>query len=140
MSSSHRLPWTCCPLLTPNRIQENADSRLKVVHLVLYSFWSVRHWHASQQANCARRDACNIILFHISTKNAMITDFTSTPDQLLDIIRKDDHVEGDANFMVSLQASQAIIIDNWSTERFVSLSLKRFHPFTHTLMILEHLL
>src|ERR1700761_4214334 len=70
------------------RIRERANNRLGAVYSALYSFWSARHaaLTSSPQANGARRDAYSIIMFDSTTKNAVVNDFTSTPDQLLDIV------------------------------------------------------
>ncbi|KAH9030788.1 hypothetical protein EDB85DRAFT_1866205 [Lactarius pseudohatsudake] len=60
--------------------------------------------------------AYSIILFGDTTKNAVVNDFTSPPDQLLDSVLN-DRAEGGTNFTAAIQASQAITIDNWNTER-----------------------
>lgn len=72
-----------------------------------------------------RRDAYSIILFDSTTQNAVVNDFTSTPDQLLDIVLN-VKASGNTNFTAALRAGQATMMDNWSTERFVFLSISRF--------------
>ncbi|KAI9443823.1 hypothetical protein H4582DRAFT_1807697 [Lactarius indigo] len=103
-----------------HRIREKANNRLGAVYSALYSFWSARHAAVTvtsgKQATGARRDAYSIILFGDAAKNAVVNDFTSTPDQLLDSIMN-ERAEGSTNFAAAIQASQAVMIDNWSKER-----------------------
>ncbi|KAI9443795.1 hypothetical protein H4582DRAFT_1807488, partial [Lactarius indigo] len=122
MSSHDRQPLPDAP--ATYRIREKANNRLGAVYSALYSFWSARHAAVTgtsrQQATGARRDAYSIILFDNTAENAVVNDFTSTPDQLLDSIL-DERAGGGTNFAAAIQASQAIMIDNWSTERLVFL-------------------
>lgn len=122
MSKGDRRPLPDAP--ATDRIREKADNRLGAVYSALYSFWSARHAAAisDQQAIGARRDAYSIILFESTTTNAVVNDFTSTPDQLLDIVLN-ERAKGGTNFTAALQASQALMISNWSTERFAFVSL-----------------
>ncbi|KAH9023069.1 hypothetical protein EDB83DRAFT_1992577 [Lactarius deliciosus] len=118
MSIDDRRPLPDAP--ATYRIREKADNRLGAVYSALYSFWSARHAAVTvtprQQATGARRDAYSIILFSDTAKNAVVNDFTSTPDQLLDNILNEEADSG-TNFVAAIQASQAVMIDNWSTER-----------------------
>ena len=125
MGKSDRQPLPDAP--ATDRIREKANNRLGAVYSALYSFWSARHAAVTsgQQASGARYDAYSIILFDKTTKNAVVNDFTSTPDQLLDIVLN-DKASGGTDFTAALQAGQAIMTAKWSTERFVSLSINRF--------------
>ncbi|KAH9056504.1 hypothetical protein EDB87DRAFT_1219618 [Lactarius vividus] len=118
MSIDDRRPLPDAP--ATYRIRKKANNRLGAVYSALYSFWSARHAAVTatsrQQATGARRDAYSIILFNDTAKNAVVNDFTSTPDQLLDSILNEGAGSG-TNFAAALQASQAVMIDNWSTER-----------------------
>jgi hypothetical protein len=120
MGRSDRRPLPDAP--ASDRIRKNADNRLGAVYSALYSFWSARHAAVTlgQEAIGARRDAYSIILFESTTQNAVINDFTSTPDQLLDVVLT-ERARGGTNFTEALQAGKAIMINNWSTERFVPL-------------------
>jgi len=116
MGRGDRQPLPDAP--ATDRIRAKANNRLGAVYSALYSFWSARHAAVTsgQQASGARRDAYSIILFDKTTKNSVVNDFTSTPDQLLDIVLNDE-ASGGTDFTAALQAGQAIMIDNWSTER-----------------------
>ena len=129
MSRSDRRPLPDAP--ATDRIREKADNRLGAVYSALYSFWSARHTAVTsgQQAIGARRDAYSIILFDNNTKNAVVNDFTSTPDQLLDIVLN-EKANGGTNFTTALQAGQAVMIRNWSTERFLIIFFLVVHSLT----------
>ncbi|KAI9444050.1 hypothetical protein H4582DRAFT_1918931, partial [Lactarius indigo] len=88
------------------------------VYAALYSFWSARNVGATgvQEAAVTRRDAYSVILFNESTTNAVINDFTSSPDQLLDIMLS-HNAYGGTNFGTALRAAQATMVQHWSTER-----------------------
>jgi hypothetical protein len=120
MGRGDRRPLPDAP--ASDRIRKNADNRLGAVYSALYSFWSARHAAVTlgQEAIGARRDAYSIILFESTTQNAVVNDFTSTPDQLLDIVLN-EKARGGTNFTEALQAGRAIMISNWSTERSVPL-------------------
>ncbi|KAH8977527.1 hypothetical protein EDB86DRAFT_3067749 [Lactarius hatsudake] len=49
-------------------------------------------------------------------KNVVVNDFTSSPDQLLDIVLN-EQTEWGTDFAAALQAGQEVMADNWSTER-----------------------
>ena len=117
MSKTDRLPLLNAPATI--RIREWADNRLGAVYSALYSFWSARHAAATwgKQAFWLRRDAYSVILFNDTAKSVVVNDFTSSPDQLLDIILNEQTERG-TNFAEALQAGQAVMEDNWNTERF----------------------
>ncbi|KAH9030781.1 hypothetical protein EDB85DRAFT_1403117 [Lactarius pseudohatsudake] len=74
-----------------------------------------------QSAHDVMHTAYSSILFGDTAKNPVVNDFTSTPDQLLDSVLN-ERAEGGTNFTAAIQASQAITIDNWNTERRAILS------------------
>jgi hypothetical protein len=116
MSFNDRRPLANAP--ATDRIRERADNRLGAVYSALYSFWSARHaaMASGQQTAGARRDAYSVILFNAATDNVVVNDFTSSPDQLLDIVLS-EQTEWGTNFSAAIQASQEVMVDNWSTER-----------------------
>ncbi|KAH9027877.1 hypothetical protein EDB85DRAFT_1892774 [Lactarius pseudohatsudake] len=116
MSNIDRRPLDNAP--ATDRIRERVDNRLGAVYSALYSFWSARHTAVAtdQQTIGVRRDAYSVILFNATTKNVVVNDFTSSPDQLLDIVLN-EQTEWGTNFAVALQAGQEVMADNWSTER-----------------------
>ncbi|KAH9169262.1 hypothetical protein EDB89DRAFT_1854694 [Lactarius sanguifluus] len=116
MSNIDRRPLDNAP--ATDRIRERADNRLGAVYSALYSFWSARHTAvtADQQTIGARRDVYSVILFNDTTKNVVVNDFTSSSDQLLDIVLNEQTKWG-TNFAAALQAGQEVMTDNWSTER-----------------------
>ncbi|KAI9437150.1 hypothetical protein H4582DRAFT_1764590, partial [Lactarius indigo] len=136
MSKTDRQPLANTP--ATDRIQERADNRLGTVYSALYSFWSARHVAVTtnqqkapffrresrpQKGRCqvshtigTRRDAYSVILFNAKMKNVVANNFTSSLDELLDIVLNEKTKWG-TNFAAALQAGQAIMADNWSTER-----------------------
>ena len=125
MSNTDRRPLPNAP--ATGRIRERADNRLGAVYSALYSFWSARHAAVTsgQQTIRARRDAYSVILFNSTTKTAVVNDLTSSPDELLDIVLNEQAAFG-TNFAAALRVSQAVMEDNWSTERFAILSFSLF--------------
>ena len=121
MSFNDRRPLANAP--ATDRIRERADNRLGAVYSALYSFWSARHtaMASGQQTIGARRDAYSVILFNATVKNVVVNDFTSSPDQLLDVVLNEE-TEWGTNFAAAIQASQEVMVGNWSTERFEILS------------------
>ena len=125
MSNTDRRPLPNAP--ATGRIRERADNRLGAVYSALYSFWSARHAAVTsgKQTIGARRDAYSVILFNSTTKTAVVNDLTSSPDELLDIVLNEQAAFG-TNFAAALRVSQAVMEDNWSTERFAILSFSLF--------------
>ncbi|KAH9026661.1 hypothetical protein EDB84DRAFT_1589144 [Lactarius hengduanensis] len=116
MASDDRLPLADAP--ATDRIVQQAGNRLGAVYSALYSFWSARHVAATsgQETTGARRDAYSVIMFNSSTENVVVNDLTSSPDELLDIVLN-TRASGSTNFATALRAGQAVMVDNWSTER-----------------------
>jgi hypothetical protein len=116
MSNIDRRPLADAP--ATDLIRQYTDNRLGAVYSALYSFWSARNaaLTAGQQVVGARRDAYSIVLFSKRTKNVLVNDFTSTPDQLLGLVLAERPSHG-TKFTAALEAARAIMEQNWSTER-----------------------
>ena len=97
----------------------SANNRLGAVYSALYSFWSARHAAvtAGQRILGARRDAYSIVLFNESATSILVNDFTSSPDQLLNIVLA-NQASGCTNFAEALRAGQTVMTQHWNTERF----------------------
>lgn len=65
-----------------------------------------------------RRDAYSIILFNNSTKEVLVNDLTSSPDDLLHMLLR-ERPSGSSSFGGALRAAETIMIQNWSKERLV---------------------
>jgi hypothetical protein len=91
------------------------------VYSALYSaLWSTSSTAATadQQGGGGRRDAYSVILFNNSSKTVLTNDFTSTPDQLLDVLLN-EHAGGGTNFTMALDAGRSVMLQHWSAERLV---------------------
>lgn len=121
MATPDRLPLPDAP--ATDRIKKKANNRLGAVYSALYSFWSARHAAvtSAQERTEARRDAYSVIMFNSTTKNAVVNDFTSSPDELLDIVLS-TQAQGGTSFTAALRAGQAVMVENWNTEMFATLS------------------
>jgi hypothetical protein len=115
MSSVDRRPLANAPASA--KISGTCNNRLGAVYSALYSFWSARHAAvtSNQQAG-TRRDSYSILLFDHTMSPAILNDFRSSPDQLLDIVLQ-YHANGGTDFTAALQRGREIMIQNWSTER-----------------------
>jgi hypothetical protein len=101
------------------------------VYSALYSaLWSTSSTAATadQQAGGGRRDAYSVILFNGSSETVLTNDFTSTPDQLLDVLLS-EHASGGTNFAMALNAGQSVMLQCRSAERLVSLIRFSSVPF-----------
>lgn len=146
MASTDHQPLSDAPVTT--RIRTYAPNRLGAVYSALYCFWSARHaataatqetlgarfystLHAflsgrpattsttvDQQTTSTRRDAYSVVLFNQSTKNALVNDLTSSPDQLLGTLLG-EQADGRTDFSSALRAGEAIMVENWNPERLV---------------------
>jgi hypothetical protein len=74
---------------------------------------------ANRQGVGARRDAYRVILFNQATTQALSNEFTSSPDKLLGTVLQ-YWADGGTNFWATLRTGQAVMEQNWSTERFVA--------------------
>ena len=124
MSIDDRLPLDDAP--STDRIRERANNRLGAVYSALYSFWLARHAAVSsgqvEETTEVRRDAYSVIMFNHKTKKVVTSDFTSSPDELLDVVLNTE-AEGSTNFTVALRAGRAVMEENWDTDRSANLSL-----------------
>jgi hypothetical protein len=116
MTDTDRQPLADAP--AGDLIRQHADNRLGAVYSALYSFWCARNAAvtAGQRAAGARRDAYSVVLFDEETKNVLVNDFTSTPDELLASVLIERPTFG-TNFTAALGAAGAVMTQNWSTER-----------------------
>jgi len=118
MSYDDRRPLANAP--ATNRIRQLANNRLGAVYSALYSFWSARHAATTPGRQTTgigvRRDAYSVILFNEATTRVLTNDFMSSPDQLLDAVLS-SQAYGGTNFSGALRVSQAVMEENWSTER-----------------------
>ena len=118
MCSTDRRPLANGP--AADLIRCRADNRLGAVYSALYSFWSAAgSTMADQQRISPRRDAYSVVLFNNSTKIALVNDFTSSPDQLLESLLSEEG-GGGTNFSLALRAAKSVMLENWSTERLVT--------------------
>lgn len=108
-------------------MQETLGARFAngALYSTLYTFLSGRPATTvvDQQTTGTRRhgDAYSVVLFNHSTKNALVNDLTSSPDQLLGALL-DEKANGSTNFSSALRAGEAIMVENWSPERLVTKS------------------
>ena len=125
MSNNDRLPLADAP--ATDRIRRKANNRLGAVYSALYSFWSARHVAVTsgQGTTESRRDAYSVIMFDTTTENVVVDDFTSSPDELLGVVLN-TRARGGTDFAAALQAGRDVMVDNWSTERFATLSFSVF--------------
>jgi hypothetical protein len=119
MSCDDRRPLADAPMT--DRIRQSANNRLGAVYSALYSFWHARHAATTvgRQSVDARRDAYSVILFNHATTHALSNDFTSSPDQLLNIVLA-HQANGGTNFTTALREGQTVMEQHWSTERFIT--------------------
>lgn len=98
-----------------------AQRRLDTVYSALHNFWSARNAGATrgQEPAFTRRDAYSVILFNDWATPTLVNDVTSTPDQLLDIMLN-QQANGGTNFTTALREAEDVMVENWSTERFVA--------------------
>ncbi|KAG1809706.1 uncharacterized protein BJ212DRAFT_1448752 [Suillus subaureus] len=113
MSFRDRRPLPNTP--ASDRITRRSDNRFGAVLSSLYYFWSARAAAISAQQG-ARRDSYSVILFDMSTTNAIVNDFSSSPDQLLDAMLPHS-AYGGTSFTVAIQQTRSVMEQHWSTER-----------------------
>ena len=96
--------------------------RIDTVYSALHnlSLWSGRNAAArGQEIPFTRRDSYSVILFNDWATTTVINDVTSSPDQLLDILLQ-QQASGGTNFTNALTEAEDVMVQNWSTERFVA--------------------
>ncbi|KAI0253470.1 hypothetical protein BJV78DRAFT_212142 [Lactifluus subvellereus] len=62
-------------------------------------------------------DAYSVILFNGSTKEVLVNDTTSSPDELLKTLLRQPPAGGSRNIPAALHAAEAVMVQNWSPER-----------------------
>ena len=120
----------CQPLAdapAADRIRERTNNRLGAVYSAVYSFWIARYIAviAGRKTVGARRDAYSVILFNSGAENVLANDCKNSLDRLLDSMLT-KRANGGKNFTVALQAGQNVMVQHWSTERFVTESRPLF--------------
>lgn len=113
MSFYDRRPLPNTP--ASDRITQRSDNRFGAVLSSLYYFWSARAAAIGAQQG-ARRDSYSVILFNTSTTNAIVNDFSSSPDQLLDAMLPHSAYGGTC-FTAAIQQARSVMEQHWSTER-----------------------
>ncbi|KAG1719879.1 hypothetical protein EDB19DRAFT_1966852 [Suillus lakei] len=113
MSLSDRRPLPNTP--ASDRITRRSDNRFGAVLSSLYYFWSARAAAISGQQG-ARRDSYSVILFDMSTTNAIVNNFSSSPDQLLDTMLPHS-AHGGTSFTAAVQQARSVMEQHWSTDR-----------------------
>ncbi|KAG2738992.1 hypothetical protein P692DRAFT_20882111 [Suillus brevipes Sb2] len=98
-----------------DRIIQHSNNRFGAVLSSLYGFWSARAAAVAGRRS-ARRDSYSIILFDRSVVDAVVNDFSSSPDQLLDAVLRHNTSVG-TNFTAAIQRAQSVMEQHWSTER-----------------------
>ena len=117
--------WTARHATIAARQQSGSRRGYDSVYSAIYSaLWSTSSTAAAadQQAGGGRRDAYSVILFNDSSKTVLTNDFTSTPDQLLDVLLHET-ASGGTNFAMALNAGRTVMLQRWSAERLVSLQI-----------------
>jgi len=97
------------------------NNRLGAVFSSLHGFWTSRQAAVNaigQNAAVARRDAYSMILFESSATTSISSDFTSSPDDLLNGIAA-NRAGGGTNYTGALAAAQSVMVQHWSNERCV---------------------
>ncbi|KAG1848095.1 hypothetical protein DFJ58DRAFT_729994 [Suillus subalutaceus] len=113
MSLTDRQPLRNTP--ASDKIIQSSNNRFGAVLSSLYSFWSARAAVvAGSQA--VRRDSYSVILFDQSVVDAVVNDFSSSPDNLLDAVLRHRTSAG-TNFTAAIQRAQSVMEQHWSTER-----------------------
>ncbi|KAF9228244.1 hypothetical protein BS17DRAFT_877588 [Gyrodon lividus] len=113
MWCADRRPLPSTPVYA--KICSQSDNRLGAVYSSLYSFWTARAT-AIAQSHLSRRDSYSIIMHDHLTYDVCINDFTSTPDQLLDMMLP-YLADGGNDFDLVIRRAQGVMEQSWSTER-----------------------
>jgi hypothetical protein len=83
---------------------------------------------AARPTVATRRDAYSLVLFDRSTEEVLVNDSTSSPDELLEKLLIEPAGRS-TNFIAAPRAVEAVMVNNWCTERLVpfpTLSLRDF--------------
>jgi hypothetical protein len=114
--------------------QRRLDSVYSALHNL--NFRSGRNAGATrgQDPAFARRDSYSVILFDDWATTTLDNDVTSSPDQLLDIMLR-QQTGGGTDFAEGLREAEEVMVKNWCTERFVT--QPGFHVAASFLKLLE---
>ena len=95
------------------------DNRLGAVYSSLFGFWTARDAAIrASGANAQRRDSYSVVLFHHQPEIVVENDFSSTPQQLLNVLLRRD-ADGGTNFNGALQTSLSLMEKHWRTDQQV---------------------
>jgi len=113
--------WTARHATATAEQQLGTRRGIDAVYSALYNLWSAGPATATaeQPPGPGRRDAYSVVLFSDSTKTVLTNDFTSNPNQLLDVVLGED-AGGGTSFGAALRAAQTVMLQHWSTERLVT--------------------
>jgi len=117
MSSSDRRPLPGTP--ATSLIAGRSNNRLGAVYSSLHGFWVSRQAALNATGSrtvVARRDAYSVILFDHHVTTCIQNDFSSSPDQLLNLVLPHE-TRGGTNYTSALTTTQDVMQHNWSTER-----------------------
>lgn len=101
------------------------NNRLGAVYSSLLAFWNARH--VTLGIGATRRDAYSVLMFDRIVRTCIENDFASTPDGLLQSIIPFSVGRG-TNYDSALNATQAVMEQNWSDERFGICNLSMVRP------------
>ncbi|KIJ61776.1 hypothetical protein HYDPIDRAFT_115606 [Hydnomerulius pinastri MD-312] len=113
MTYRDRQPLPSTPVYA--KICARSNNRLGAVYSSLYSFWTARAT-ASAHSHASRRDSYSVIMHDDKQAIVCVNDFTSSPDQLLDMVLPYIACGGN-DFDGVIRCAQATMEQNWSTER-----------------------
>lgn len=114
MDGGDRRPLSGTPVT--NLIARSHNNRIGAVYSSLYTFWNARHSAINGAGN--RRDAYSVILFDDTGYAPVTNNFTSTPDELLNLVLPHG-ARGGTDYDLALRQVQTCMTNNWSTERYV---------------------
>ncbi|KAG6329583.1 hypothetical protein ID866_9506 [Astraeus odoratus] len=114
MTGRDRRPLPNTPVSA--RIAATSNNRYGAVLSSLYGFWSARAAAINSTAYATRRDAYSVILFDGRVVTVVTHDFSSNPDQLLDVLLNSGTGHG-TDFTAAIMEAQAVMTRYWSTER-----------------------
>ncbi|KAI0250890.1 CHAT domain-containing protein [Lactifluus subvellereus] len=79
----------------------------------------IGNWITGRRTATTPRDAYSVILFNDSTKEVLVNDTTSSPDELLKTLISQP-AGGSRDIPAALRAAEAVMVQNWSPERLVT--------------------
>lgn len=101
-----------------SRIAAWQNNRLGAVYSSLYGFWTARAASLNTTAGSltTRRDAYSVILFNHVASQLIENDYARSPEDLLGAVLRHGP-EGMTDYAAAIEAAQAVMVGNWSSER-----------------------